>query len=320
MKKIKILTDLKIMQSPIWVKKTTFVEDVDPKLTNFLNKLSNKLPVNLKPIFNFIMIIMHMRRYDVVVTRDVIMGELFALFRKLFNIKKTKHIILELMLDEETKSIIWRLKRMIQKFLFSAVDAILVSSTEEVEIYSKRYNLPRSSFRFIHFHTNIIESKMTDISESYILSAGRTGRDYFTLAESVKGLPIKVVIISDHQSVKGICLPDNTSLFINIPRHEYIELLKKSWFVIVPLKKLVKSTGQVVILEAMALGKAVIATDTIGTRDYIKSGHTGILVPPNDDISLRNAICELSNNRAMQKVISKNALDSYNKSARLIDM
>jgi glycosyltransferase involved in cell wall biosynthesis len=74
------------------------------------------------------------------------------------------------------------------------------------------------------------------------------------------------------------------------------------------------STGQSVLLQAMALGKAVIATKCVGTQDYVEHMTDGILVEPCDHQKLRNAIqllmdkdelrAELGNN-ARKKVVEK---------------
>jgi len=50
-----------------------------------------------------------------------------------------------------------------------------------------------------------------------------------------------------------------------------------------------------VILEAMAMGKAVICTRIAGQRDLVQDGVTGLLVPPRDPVALRRAIAELWN-------------------------
>lgn len=308
MEKIRILTDIRISQSPLWVKKTDFTGDIDRWSSKHLNRLSHRLPRSLKPLFNSIIIIKNMQRYDVVITANIKTAQLIAIFRKLFNIKNTKHIVLELMLDEESLTTKWKIKRMLQRFIFSSFNVIFVSSSDEVKKYSQRFNLLPDKFRFIHFHTNIIEPKIIRSPKSYILSAGKTGRDYYTLAEAIKDLPVDLVVISDHKSISGINFPENTRILTDISWHNYLELLKNCWFVVVSLQELVKSTGQVVILEAMALGKPVIATETVGTRDYISPEHTGVLVPPGDPFSLRKAIVSLSNNQNLQEEISQNAL------------
>ncbi len=50
------------------------------------------------------------------------------------------------------------------------------------------------------------------------------------------------------------------------------------------------------VLEAMATGKPVVATDIGGVRDVVKDGITGYLVPPKDTARMAKTIVELLNN------------------------
>ena len=51
------------------------------------------------------------------------------------------------------------------------------------------------------------------------------------------------------------------------------------------------------ILEAMAAGRPVVATDVGGVGDAVQDGVTGVLVPPNDPGKLADAILRLAGNR-----------------------
>ena len=48
-----------------------------------------------------------------------------------------------------------------------------------------------------------------------------------------------------------------------------------------------------VILEAYACGKSVVATDVGGVRDIVREGVTGLVVPPDDPAEFANAVCTL---------------------------
>lgn len=60
-----------------------------------------------------------------------------------------------------------------------------------------------------------------------------------------------------------------------------------------------------VIMEAMAVGLPVIATDIPGTREMISDGINGRLVPPGDPIALANAINTMIENPQMRQNLSE---------------
>jgi glycosyltransferase involved in cell wall biosynthesis len=62
------------------------------------------------------------------------------------------------------------------------------------------------------------------------------------------------------------------------------------------------------IVEAMASGVPVVATDTGGARDIIENSKSGLLVPPGDSESLKNALKTLIDNPAQRQDMAKNAL------------
>jgi len=61
------------------------------------------------------------------------------------------------------------------------------------------------------------------------------------------------------------------------------------------------------ILEAMAMGKPVIASRVGGIPDLIEDGQDGLLIPPEDYVSLAEAIMNLADNPDRRKEIGENA-------------
>jgi glycosyltransferase involved in cell wall biosynthesis len=64
-----------------------------------------------------------------------------------------------------------------------------------------------------------------------------------------------------------------------------------------------------VLLEAMASGVAVVATDNGGTKDIIEDGKSGFLVPPENSDRLADAIRTLIHNPEQKKDMEKIALE-----------
>ena len=64
-----------------------------------------------------------------------------------------------------------------------------------------------------------------------------------------------------------------------------------------------------VILEAMAAGRAVIATDVPGSHDLVRPGETGYLVPPEDDRAIALATLKLLRDPAMRESMGRRAVE-----------
>jgi glycosyltransferase involved in cell wall biosynthesis len=73
------------------------------------------------------------------------------------------------------------------------------------------------------------------------------------------------------------------------------------------------------LLEAMALGKAVVATDAGGNRELVQHGETGVLVPPRDSKAVAKAVIDLIQHpekaasmgqKARERVMKQFALDN----------
>ena len=120
-----------------------------------------------------------------------------------------------------------------------------------------------------------------------ICAAGLELRDYRTLIEAVQGLDVRVVIASGSpwstrpDTARGEPLPDNVEVctlgFVDLR-----QLYADSRFVVMPLHDVEFQAGITTILEAMAMGKAVVCSKTRGQTDALVDGVTGIYVPPGD--------------------------------------
>jgi glycosyltransferase involved in cell wall biosynthesis len=123
---------------------------------------------------------------------------------------------------------------------------------------------------------------------TYFLAAGQDYRDWATLAEAITPLDIVVKVASlrmrSHADALQIVRPKD--------RRAFLDLLEGAAAVVVPLQGGDRQAGQLAILDAMSLGRAVIATRGMGTEDYV-TPQTGILVPPRDPVALREAIVAL---------------------------
>ena len=68
-----------------------------------------------------------------------------------------------------------------------------------------------------------------------------------------------------------------------------------------------------VLIEAMARGKPVIATNILGTRDIVQDGANGLLVEPGNEQAMADAIRMLARNKLLYTAISQSGLESSEK-------
>jgi glycosyltransferase involved in cell wall biosynthesis len=253
-------------------------------------------------------LVRHRRHYDVVYTVGVRETQIYGLVCAVVGMGGVPHVATEILLDEtQSHNLAWRLKCVVRRLAFRKTAAVIVFSRGERELYSRELQLPSDRIRFVPFHTNIQQPRFTPAG-SYGFAAGRSLRDYKTFFAAAEQMDFPFVVVADRDSVAHLRIPDNVELHCDVPRSKYLELLEGSHFVIVPLEAEHRSSGQVVVLEAMALGKPVIASDVVGVQDYISHGVDGLLVPPSDPGALRSSIQSLIADDALGLGLARSAM------------
>jgi len=125
----------------------------------------------------------------------------------------------------------------------------------------------------------------------YILSVGNTDRDYISLVKATKGLRLNLVIVTEVKSYlrlarEGIKVCRMTPLQLR-------EAYARCRFTVVPVVDSEVVPGSTAVLEAMAMGKAVIVSKIKGLSEFVKDGENGLMFPPHDHNKLREAILYL---------------------------
>lgn len=158
--------------------------------------------------------------------------------------------------------------------------------------------------------------------EDMICSVGAEMRDYATLLEALRGTGLRCHVAADHVRIPGrfrlfndrrvpiselSAQADTQTTLGRMPLTGLRDLYARSKFVVVPLFPSDTDNGVTVILEAMAMGKAVICSRTRGQVDVIEEGVTGHYVPVGDAAALRAAILSLWNDPERARRMGRNA-------------
>lgn len=186
-------------------------------------------------------------------------------------------------------------RRLVRRVGLSLIDSPRVTycvlSSAELELFPQSWPVDRSRIVFTPFcHTVPPEELARPANRGAGLFAGGDSmRDYGPLLAAVAsiGAPLRLAVKSKVPEAAGV--PSVT--VGTVPRSEFFAEMVRASVVVVPLASgIERSAGQQTILNGMALGKIVVATDSPGTRDHLRDGETGYIVAPGDPAAMERTL------------------------------
>jgi glycosyltransferase involved in cell wall biosynthesis len=249
-------------------------------------------------------------KYDIVFT-STSFGSL--LLKAIFRIKKPKWI----MFDFSISGMIGEKKTFRQKVFHYIVshgtDGVITISQREEDRIKKIFPKISDRVKFIPLGTDTNFFKPNDaIPETGgLLAVGKDPfRDYQTLIKAVKETNIPLTIITRPEHIKPFLpLPENIQSKTVTTKELLNEYSEAKIFVLSLTTKggLNEAVGTSTLVEAMAMGKAIIATRTFTMQSYIQDGVNGILVPEGDFLAMKRAIFDLWNDEEKRKRLGRSA-------------
>lgn len=130
----------------------------------------------------------------------------------------------------------------------------------------------------------------------YMLCAGSSGRDLGLLCDAARDLPIEVRLIEGGRELipaRGTRVPatypTNVIRYGQVSRQTYLGLLRGATALVHPLPRSDCPVGITVLLDAMAAGVPVVATDVSSVTEYQGDG-TAAIVPPGNAPAMAEAM------------------------------
>jgi len=247
---------------------------------------------------------------DTIITWQVFLGVVTGLLIKIFRMKR-ELIILSFIYRPRSNKLINRLRYLVTRFGLSSAKKIICYSEYEKVRYTELFNFVSGKFYSTSLgKTYIVSTPVEKESKKYIFSAGQSNRDYDVLIRSIYNIDINLLIATSNE----IKIPSKLKTKVKVQQlhgSDFQEALNKSLITILPLKDIDYSSGQVVLINAMALGKCVIITDTNWAIDYLQHGINAWIVPPGDSKALSFALDYLLKNDNIRAKIEKNAKEYY---------
>ena len=185
-----------------------------------------------------------------------------------------------------------------------AIDRFIVPAPLQRRFMEDRLGIAPQRLVDAHYPVDTDFWRPMEGAGDVICSVGQEMRDYKTLIEALRPLGMRCHIAAGTGAfqatssrwwsgdVDEAALPPGVTLG---PKSfsDLRALYARSRFVVVPLRPSDQDNGISVILEAFAMGKAVICTETPGQTGLLEHGVNCLRVPPYDVRALREAIREL---------------------------
>lgn len=274
-------------------------------------KLLNYYPAFFRSGFQALQQTRH-THYDLVVAWEGKNGFPYALLRSLLGRNQPPLIILAFNIRGVISHFLG-----LAKFGLRSVSRVVVFTPGEVEQYQQLLSLPPEKISYSphgwydplrwYDPEKVNKSEALARAGKFILSSGRSYRDYGTLARAVEGTEVSVKVSGRAFNLAGIDLPKNMEATGWLAEQEFLDYLYESSFYVVPLQSITFAGGDSSVLQAMSFGRAVVATRAPSTETYVEHDETGLLVEPGDVESMRQAILHLWRNPDEAKRMGKAA-------------
>ncbi len=299
-----ILTNMAFWQSRVWTENTRSIYPMANRRDD---------PAFDSPLKEACKLFVRRGDSDVVVTMGARHSLLYGMMC-LLTLRESRQIMTEVFLDDaRPNSLLWRLKTRGFQAVARRATGVLTNSSAEVGMIASRFRIPESRVRYVPMHSNIHSPEFIGLNDGFVLAAGRTRRDYATLLQAAPQIACPILIIAGTADSFPSPLPKDVRILRDVSRSVYLDCLRRCSLLVLPLLPTERSTGQVVLLEAMALGKPVVASRVAGTTDLIRHGRNGIVVEPCSAAELAAGVRSLLDQPDLARQMGMNAVEDVKK-------
>ena len=236
-------------------------------------------------------ILLKKSKYTSIVAWQQFYGLILASYLRFFGVKAGPDVSAMTFIYKQKASWLGKLYfKFVQYALRSQfLKTVFVYSDSEVEHYSQLFGVPKTLFRSVRLGVEDERSKMEAFVKDggYYVAAGRSNRDYGFLLDTWKNRKLRIICdtlkMEDTEFVR--CLK-------NCHNEDYLREMAGCHAVIIPLQDENISSGQLVLLHAMMLGKPVVITKNNALQEYVIDGCTGLVIEKTEE-ALASALAEL---------------------------
>lgn len=277
------------------------------------NKLGNL--IRYVKYFSFpFLIFLQRRKYKNIIGWQAFYGLLFAFYCRLFHVKKVNTLLIKNFTYKPKKGLVGSIYYRFMKYIVKSkyIDVFICTSQTFCDYCAEVFSESKERFVFLPFGVNDF-TKMVDMrkapSNDYILSLGRSNRDWDFLINSLAdtGYPVKIICDELHREN----IPGNIQILNNVWQQESYEYIKNCRFMIIPIMDGKIGSGETVLLQTMSFSKPIIINrPSCLADDYMVDGETGIIVDK-DPTQLLAAVQKLWNDQEFYSKAANNCRKLY---------
>ena len=312
-----VLTDFKSPQNWAFLSTLRMNSSLDWRVWSMhSNHLHGNLFLNLLRFslyFLFpLLVLLRRRSVKTIIAWQQFYGLNFAFWLRLFGLKKKQELIIMTFIFKPKDGAIGKIYNKYMSYIVNSIyiDKFVCFSKRECDFYSGFFHTDRKRFQYIPLGIENINDKIISKikTKSFVFSTGRSNRDYDFLINSLKNEDYEVHIACDilnRNNYLGM-IEINENCFGDAMLKEMAE----SKCVVVTLRDTNISSGQLVILQAMQMGKPVVVTRSAGIEEYVEDGVNGILIDNNKE-ELLSALRKIYTDEFYYDQLSQNSRNMF---------
>jgi glycosyltransferase involved in cell wall biosynthesis len=187
-------------------------------------------------------------------------------------------------------------KRALAKRVLRRMDVVWTLSRPQVQAVTQWLGPGAPPVRYLRFGIDekFFEQRPYPERPMILSAGGDRDRDPATLFEALaivlESRPDVEVVVQTSSRLKP---PPGVKTVPRMNHRALRDLYGRASIVAVATRQNLHASGMTVALEAMAVGRPVVATNTPGMSDYVRHGETGLLVPALDAAELAQALLAL---------------------------
>lgn len=190
-------------------------------------------------------------------------------------------------------------------------DLFFCIRTGDIETFRRRFGIRRERLRFAPFPvetpTAATSSEPIDDRQQVVYSGGTAYRDWPTLVAAIESAGAPAILSTEFP----LDLTPEQAVFIDerdlFSPDEARKVVRSSAVVAVICEPTDRPSGPLVLLDALALGAAVVVTEVNGSRDYVEDERTALVVQPHDVDELARAIRRLLDDDELRRRLAEAA-------------